>query len=615
MAGCSVRLLTESRTAPATSGFHLNTAYTYDGTGRLATLTHNRNGQSTAFAAYAYTYDAASRSHSITTTLDTTVAALGSTATINQDFTYDLVGQLTSADRTGTANDDAYTYDANGNRTSQNSASVTTGDNNRVTDDGTYTYLYDDEGNLTRRTLKADSTYVVYAWDHRNRLVSATSYNASDVAQTAQLYRYNNDDLRVGKDTQTVSTSTFTDSESYVYDGNQMVLAFDQTITSGAPVAAGTIKERYLYGPGTDHLLTDEFFGGRGASTYDLYWAALDDNGSVREVLDATGAVDEYRDYDSFGTMTTVRDSAGSAKSLAALDTVFGFAGRDWDNDTGLYYNRARWFDPRLGRFISTDPIGFGGGDTNLYRYGGNNPIDNLDPSGNSWLSKAFRSLKKDIKGIVNTAKSFLHNPGRTIERMAKDPWTWVSIIAPYAGIKAPFIGLNVGPFSYGVGVGYNLKGGGLHLGFSYLAAGKSAVTGTGFGPATFGLQSPIPALNFQRAVFAQPVRYVQPGKAMPANGDEPNVFTPDASAIVDTGDGNFILAGYVRDGQHWVPQQIIRSFRASLSPEAYDVLIKGTLDPAFYERDLAFRIQQSRRINDGGLHGKRYESVKRQRS
>ncbi len=74
----------------------------------------------------------------------------------------------------------------------------------------------------------SDNTYVVFAWDHRNRRVSATSYNASNVVQTAQIYRYNNDNLRVGKDTKTVSTSTCTDSETYVYDGTQMVLAFDQ---------------------------------------------------------------------------------------------------------------------------------------------------------------------------------------------------------------------------------------------------------------------------------------------------------------------------------------------------------------------------------------------------
>jgi hypothetical protein len=61
-------------------------------------------------------------------------------------------------------------------------------------------------------------------------------------------------------------------------------------------------------------------------------------------------------------------------------------------------------------------------------------------------------------------------------------------------------------------------------LGFSWLTLGSEAASGSGFGPLTFGLQTPVPALNFQQAVFAQPVRYVQPGKAVPAGteGEQP---------------------------------------------------------------------------------------------
>ncbi len=67
----------------------------------------------------------------------------------------------------------------------------------------------------------------------------------------------------------------------------------------------------------------------------------------------------------------------------AAVDFLFGYAGRPWDAQTGLYDNRARWYDPAVGRFLSEDPSGFAGGqDLNLYRYVGNNPWTNTDPSG-----------------------------------------------------------------------------------------------------------------------------------------------------------------------------------------------------------------------------------------
>jgi RHS repeat-associated protein len=68
--------------------------------------------------------------------------------------------------------------------------------------------------------------------------------------------------------------------------------------------------------------------------------------------------------------------------------------GRELDRETGLYYYRARYYDPKVGRFISEDPIGFSAGDTNLYRYVGNNPTNYTDPTGEfafllPWLATA----------------------------------------------------------------------------------------------------------------------------------------------------------------------------------------------------------------------------------
>jgi len=63
---------------------------------------------------------------------------------------------------------------------------------------------------------------------------------------------------------------------------------------------------------------------------------------------------------------------------------MYTYTGREWDKETGLYYYRARYYDPMEGRFISKDPIGFAGGDVNLYGYTGNNPINLTDPTGNT---------------------------------------------------------------------------------------------------------------------------------------------------------------------------------------------------------------------------------------
>jgi len=68
------------------------------------------------------------------------------------------------------------------------------------------------------------------------------------------------------------------------------------------------------------------------------------------------------------------------------VEKPIGFStGREWDRETGLYYYRARYYDPMDGRFIAKDPIGFKGGDINLYEYTKNNPINLTDSFGLQW--------------------------------------------------------------------------------------------------------------------------------------------------------------------------------------------------------------------------------------
>jgi RHS repeat-associated protein len=78
--------------------------------------------------------------------------------------------------------------------------------------------------------------------------------------------------------------------------------------------------------------------------------------------------------YDSFGNITTQTNASNADRFL--------FAGMQYDATTGLYYDHARYYDAAIGRFVSEDPTGFEAGDTNLYRYVGDNPINHVDPSG-----------------------------------------------------------------------------------------------------------------------------------------------------------------------------------------------------------------------------------------
>jgi RHS repeat-associated protein len=104
----------------------------------------------------------------------------------------------------------------------------------------------------------------------------------------------------------------------------------------------------------------------------DVTWSLADRQGSIVDLVDENGTVVNHFVYDSFGGRT----------ATTGVDFRFGYTGRELDDETGLYYYRARYYDAGLGRFISQDPIGFTAGDTNLYRYVNNSPTNATDPMG-----------------------------------------------------------------------------------------------------------------------------------------------------------------------------------------------------------------------------------------
>ncbi|WP_425215196.1 RHS repeat domain-containing protein [Tumidithrix helvetica] len=145
--------------------------------------------------------------------------------------------------------------------------------------------------------------------------------------------------------------------ERYVYDRDHIML-----VLSGL----GILKERYLYGANLDQVLAVE-----GSQ---VSWTLSDYLGTVRDLVSSAGVVQKHIKYDSFGNVT--------AQSAPLVKSRFGFTGREFDSETGLYYYRSRYYDSAVGRFISEDRIGFAGGDANLYRYVGNSATNAIDPFG-----------------------------------------------------------------------------------------------------------------------------------------------------------------------------------------------------------------------------------------
>ena len=103
-----------------------------------------------------------------------------------------------------------------------------------------------------------------------------------------------------------------------------------------------------------------------------MEWLLTDHIGSVRDAVSADGLVENHTQFDGFGRPT-------SPNSVASK---YAFAGREFDVETGMYYNRARYFSPESGRFISEDPARFAPDDPNLFRYVFNSPVQYVDPTG-----------------------------------------------------------------------------------------------------------------------------------------------------------------------------------------------------------------------------------------
>jgi len=247
---------------------------------------------------------------------------------------------------------------ANGNRLEriENGASISYDyDGHQMILAGTSANSYDANGNqLTRKGWTPQ-------WDAQNRLIQMPSANGN----TTLTFTYDPFNRRIEKKCVTTNRRrTTTTTTQYVYDGEDIVLQ-KETIAyvSGR---AFTTKTRFIHGPGIDEPLA--MIEGR-----DTYYYHADGSGSIVAMTDEHAKIVQHYNYDSFG-MPTISDSDFSQP--------YTYTGREWDKEIGLYYYRARYYNPSAGRFISKDPIGFNGGDVTLYGYVGNNPVNYVDPSG-----------------------------------------------------------------------------------------------------------------------------------------------------------------------------------------------------------------------------------------
>jgi RHS repeat-associated protein len=397
-----------------------NVAYTYDTLNRLSTVVDSRLGTTT----YAYdaannvatvtypnnvqtlmTYDALNRITALATqqsgytyqrgpTGNKTSANELSNRTINwsYDGIYRLTNETVSADPNHVNGSVSYGLDPVGNRLSENSSlsGVSSGSFGYNADDEVSSESYDSNGNVTAAGGK------VFAYDSENHL---TSMNGGAV--TIVYDAFGN---RVSKTVNGVTTK-------YLVEDDVNPTGYPQVLDE---LTNGAVTRTYTYG--SQRISQYQVI----SNTWTPSFYGYDGGGSVRQLTNIAGAITDTYDYDAFGN---------KINSTGTTPNNYLYRGEQYDSDLGLYYLRARYYNPVTGLFVSQDPesgILTDPKTLHKYLYANGDPVNRVDPSGRAGREATigggdlgeYVGLSLLVFATVRTAQTVEQNPGSIASSM-----------------------------------------------------------------------------------------------------------------------------------------------------------------------------------------------------
>ena len=318
-----------------------NTLYMYDAAGNLILTNNLPYGITTS-----YSYDNADRLISLETKKS------DDSVICSYQYTLDAVGNKTAVSAVEPVEPNLSFLDVN----------YTYNQDNQLLTANEATFQYDDNGNLTQKTKDANTT--TYMCDYDNRLVALSTPDSN------YLYKYDTLGNRIVKTKDSVTTN-------YLWDTNRKL---PQALTEADD--NNNITCYYIYGHGLIAKIPVQEWG-----PYEPYYYHYDGLGNTVAITDEESIIVNKYAYTPFGELAAIEES---------IPNPFRYVGRYgvMDDENGLLYMRARYYDPGSGRFISMDPILFMGG-PNFYSYVSNNPLNFIDPLG---LLESTSNVQQETK-------------------------------------------------------------------------------------------------------------------------------------------------------------------------------------------------------------------------